>query len=102
MTQLRRTAANAVAYDLDCELISPERAQELWPPMQVDDLLGAIWLPGDGKVNPADLTQSLARGARQGGARVVERARVTGFDVADGTGGPPGDRRPDGRGSRRV
>ena len=30
--------------------------------MQVDDLLGAIWLPGDGKVNPADLTQSLARG----------------------------------------
>ena len=36
--------------------------------MQVDDLLGAIWLPGDGKVNPTDLTQSLAKGARQGGA----------------------------------
>ena len=33
--------------------------------MQVDDLLGAIWLPGDGKVNPTDLTQSLAKGARQ-------------------------------------
>ena len=87
MTQLRRTAANAVAYDLDCELISPARAQELWPPMQVDDLLGAIWLPGDGKVNPADLTQSLARGARQGGARVVEGVRVTGCDVADGPSG---------------
>jgi glycine cleavage system aminomethyltransferase T/glycine/D-amino acid oxidase-like deaminating enzyme len=87
MTQLRRTAANAVAYDLDCELISPGRAQELWPPMQVDDLLGAIWLPGDGKVNPADLTQSLARGARQGGARVVEHARVTGFDVEEGPAG---------------
>ncbi|HEY3529095.1 MAG TPA: FAD-dependent oxidoreductase [Nocardioides sp.] len=87
MTQLRRTAANAVAYDLDCELVSPGRAQELWPPMQVDDLLGAIWLPGDGKVNPADLTQSLARGARQGGARVVEGVRVTGFDVADGPAG---------------
>ena len=87
MTQLRRTAANAAAYDLDCDLISPERARELWPPMQVDDLLGAIWLPGDGKVNPADLTQSLARGARNGGARVVEGVRVTGFDVADGPGG---------------
>ena len=48
--------------------------------MQVDDLLGAIWLPGDGKVNPTDLTQSLAKGARQRGARVVERVRVTGFD----------------------
>ena len=33
--------------------------------MQVDDLLGALWLPGDGKVNPTDLTQSLAKGARQ-------------------------------------
>jgi 4-methylaminobutanoate oxidase (formaldehyde-forming) len=87
MTQLRRTAANAVAYDLDCEVISPERAQELWPPMRVDDLLGALWLPGDGKVNPADLTQSLARGARQGGARVVEKVRVTGFDVAHGPNG---------------
>ena len=88
MTQLRRTAANAVAYDLDCELISPARAQELWPPMQVDDLLGAIWLPGDGKVNPADLTQSLARGARQGGARIAEGVRVTGVDVEDGPAGP--------------
>jgi glycine cleavage system aminomethyltransferase T/glycine/D-amino acid oxidase-like deaminating enzyme len=87
MTQLRRTAANAVAYDLDCELVSPERAQELWPPMRVDDLLGAIWLPGDGKVNPADLTQSLARGARQGGARIVEGVRVTGFAVTDGSTG---------------
>jgi len=84
MTQLRRTAANAVAYDLDCELISPARAQELWPPMQVDDLVGAIWLPGDGKVNPADLTQSLARGARRGGARVAEGVRVT--DHLVGTG----------------
>ena len=87
MTQLRRTAANAVAYDLECEVITPERAQELWPPMRVDDLLGALWLPGDGKVNPADLTQALARGARQGGAQVAERVRVTGFDVEDGPSG---------------
>jgi glycine cleavage system aminomethyltransferase T/glycine/D-amino acid oxidase-like deaminating enzyme len=87
MVQLRRTAANAAAYDMECELISPERAQELWPPMQVTDVLGAIWLPGDGKVNPADVTQSLARGARQGGARIVERVRVTGFDVEDGPAG---------------
>jgi 4-methylaminobutanoate oxidase (formaldehyde-forming) len=84
MVQLRRTAANATAYDMDCELVSPARAQELWPAMRVDDLLGAIWLPGDGKVNPSDVTQSLAKGARQRGARIVERVRVTGFDVVDG------------------
>ena len=81
MVQLRRTAANAAAYDMDCEVISADRAQELWPPMQVEDVLGALWLPGDGKVNPTDLTQALARGARAGGARVVEQVRVTGFDV---------------------
>jgi glycine cleavage system aminomethyltransferase T/glycine/D-amino acid oxidase-like deaminating enzyme len=79
MVQLRRTAANAAAYDMECELVSPDRAQELWPVMQVEDLLGALWLPGDGKVNPTDLTQSLARGARSGGATVAERTRVTGF-----------------------
>src|SRR4051794_12669089 len=78
MVQLRRTAANAVAYDMPCELVSPERAQELWPPMRVDDLLGALWLPGDGKVNPSDVTQSLAKGARQRGARIVEGVRVLG------------------------
>src|SRR5690349_24400630 len=69
MVQLRRTAANAVAYDLPCELVTPERAHELWPPMRVDDLLGAIWLPGDGKGNPADVTHALAKGARLDGAR---------------------------------
>ncbi|GAA1978755.1 FAD-dependent oxidoreductase [Nocardioides panacihumi] len=83
MVQLARTAANGAAYGLEAELISPARARELWPPMQVEDLLGALWLPGDGKVNPSDLTQSLAKGARQRGARVVEKVRVLGFEVAE-------------------
>ena len=81
MVQLRRTASNATAYDMDCELVSPARAQELWPPMQVDDVLGALWLPGDGKVNPTDVTQSLAKGARMGGATIAEKVRVLGFEV---------------------
>ncbi len=77
MTQLRRTAATAAAFDLECELLSAEEAQERYPIVRVDDLQGAIWLPGDGKANPTDLTAALARGARQHGARVVERTRVT-------------------------
>ncbi|MCW2784669.1 MAG: dependent oxidoreductase [Marmoricola sp.] len=88
MVQLARTAANGEAFGLETELIDPARAQELWPPMQVDDLLGALWLPGDGKVNPTDLTQSLARGARQRGATIVEKVRVTGFSTTPGTRGP--------------
>jgi glycine cleavage system aminomethyltransferase T/glycine/D-amino acid oxidase-like deaminating enzyme len=83
MVQLRRTAANAAAYDMDCELLTPAQALDLWPVIATHDLLGAIWLPGDGKVNPTDVTMALAKGARQRGARVVERARVTGIDTVE-------------------
>ncbi len=84
MTQLRRTAAVAEAFGLDCEIISPARASEMYPVMRTDDLVGAIWLPDDGKANPTDLTYALARGARQGGATIRERTRVTGILTAGG------------------
>lgn len=84
MTVLKRTAASARAQGIDVEVISPKEAQGLWPVMAIDDLAGAVWLPGDGKANPTDLTQSLAKGARNRGARVIERVRVTGISVANG------------------
>jgi 4-methylaminobutanoate oxidase (formaldehyde-forming) len=84
MVQLRRTAATAEVYDLECELISPARARELYPVLETEDLVGAIWLPGDGTANPVDVTASLARGARDRGARVFERTRVLGIVQADG------------------
>ena len=67
MVALRRTVASAAAYDLECELLTPSEAHERYPLIQVDDVLGAIWLPGDGRANPTDLTQSLAKGAAQRG-----------------------------------
>ena len=84
MTALRRTAAAGAAYGLDAEMISPAEALERYPVMAVDDLLGALWLPQDGKANPTDLTQALAKGARQGGARVFEKTRVLGISTEDG------------------
>lgn len=77
MTQLKRTSAVARAYGVTCDVISAKEAGELWPVMRTDDLLGAVWLPGDGKANPTDLTQALARGARTRGARIVENTRIT-------------------------
>jgi 4-methylaminobutanoate oxidase (formaldehyde-forming) len=85
LTQLRRTAASADAYGLECSLLSPAEALEKYPLLRTDDLLGALWLPGDGTANPTDLTQALARGARQGGARVLEETRVLGVRVENGT-----------------
>ncbi len=87
MTMLKRTAATAAAYDMPCELLTPAQAQEIWAPMQVTDLLGGIWLPGDGKVNPTDVTAALAKGARMGGVTIRERVRVLGVDVVEAAGG---------------
>lgn len=84
MTQLRRTAANAAAFDMECELLTPEQALAHYPVMRIDDLVGAIWLPADGKANPTDLTFALAKGARMRGARIVEKTRVTGVLTRDG------------------
>ncbi|HEY1618998.1 MAG TPA: FAD-dependent oxidoreductase [Streptosporangiaceae bacterium] len=84
MIALQRTAATAAAYQIDCELITPARAAKLYPIMETADLLGALWLPGDGRANPTDLTAALARGARQRGAVIAERTAVTGIIVRDG------------------
>ena len=84
MTQLRRTVATAEAFGLECSPLTTAEARERWPLMRTDDLLGAIWLPGDGRADPADLTQALAKGARMRGTRVLERTRVTGVLTAGG------------------
>ena len=84
MIQLKRTAASAAAYNLECELLTPEQALERYPVIRIDDLVGAIWLPADGRANPTDLTLALAKGARMRGCRIFERTRVIGVDTADG------------------
>jgi 4-methylaminobutanoate oxidase (formaldehyde-forming) len=84
MTALRRTAATAQAYNIDCELISPAEAADRYPMLNIADLAGAIWLPGDGRANPVDLSAALARGARQRGVTIRERVRVNGVTVRDG------------------
>jgi 4-methylaminobutanoate oxidase (formaldehyde-forming) len=79
LTQLRRTAATAEAFGLAAEMLTPAQARDRYPVMESSDLAGAIWLPDDGKANPTDLTQALARGARAHGVTVRERTRVTGI-----------------------
>ncbi|TCO74078.1 GcvT family protein [Rhodovulum euryhalinum] len=84
MTVLRRSAASARAQGVEAEMISAREAGQMWPVMETADLKGAVWLPGDGKANPTDLTQALAKGARNRGARIFEKTRVTGITVRDG------------------
>lgn len=84
MTLLRRVAAMAEGQGVPCELLTPDAAGAKWPVMRTDDLKGAVWLPSDGKANPADITQALAKGARQGGVRIFEKTRVNALKTQAG------------------
>ena len=79
LTALRRTEATGQAYGIECELLTARQAAGRYPLLRADDLAGALWLPGDGRADPVDLTAALARGARQRGAVICERIRVTGI-----------------------
>ncbi len=78
MQVLRKQAALARSFGVEVDVISPQRAGELYPLLRTDDLVGALWFPGDGKANPTDLTLSLAKGARLRGVTIVEGIEVTG------------------------
>lgn len=80
-TEFRRLATTARSFGMEMELISPEEVRRMWPLMDTSDLVGASWLPTDGQASPSDITQSLAKGARMHGAKIVEGMRVTGFDM---------------------
>src|SRR3569832_1660756 len=80
-TEFKRLATTARSFGMEMELISPAEVKKLWPLMNIDDLIGASWLPPDGQASPSDITQSLAKGARMHGARIFEGLRVTGFEM---------------------
>lgn len=82
-TEFKRTATTAKSFGMDMHLLSPSEAKAMFPLMDVDDLVGATFLPTDGQASPSDITQSLAKGARMHGATLIEHVRVTGFDLAD-------------------
>jgi 4-methylaminobutanoate oxidase (formaldehyde-forming) len=82
--ELRRGASMAKTFGLDVEVISPAQVRELWPLLDGDDVVGGVYLPGDGQTNPTDTTMALAKGARQAGARILEDVKVTGVNTANG------------------
>ncbi|WP_343772857.1 MULTISPECIES: FAD-dependent oxidoreductase [Pseudomonadota] len=84
LAELKRGASMAKVAGFPCDVISPDEAKALWPLMNVDDVIGAIHLPMDGMASPVDVTQALAKGARQGGAKIIEGVKVLDMKVKDG------------------
>ncbi len=84
MIQLQRTAAMSERFGVEVQLVSPKVAHEKWPLLRIDDVLGAAWLPHDGKVIPKEVAIALASGARNRGATVLENVRVLDLRHCDG------------------
>ncbi|MCZ7496111.1 FAD-dependent oxidoreductase [Agrobacterium rhizogenes] len=61
-------------------MLTPEQVKEIWPLCETDGLLGAIQHPDDGYIQPADLTQALAKGARDRGATIYRNTTVTAIE----------------------
>ena len=95
LEEYRRVAAFNRHCGVEVHEISAREVAEMWPLARTDDVLAGFYIPADGRVNPVDVTMSMARGARQQGARIVEGVAVTGVpgpDVvgsAEGLSGPP-------------
>ena len=82
--ELQRQAGWAKTFGLPLELITPEEAQARFPLMTLDGVLGAVWLPTDGWLDPSGLAQALAAGARSRGATVRQHTRVVGVNLENG------------------
>ncbi|TIN30469.1 MAG: FAD-dependent oxidoreductase [Mesorhizobium sp.] len=75
--EIYRQASLARAFDVDVREISPREVSEMYPHLNVSDVVGAVHLPLDGQCDPANIAMALAKGARQRGAAIVENTKVT-------------------------
>jgi len=82
MMELQRGVSRARGIGLDAELISATEAARLMPAITTGSLYGAVWMPGDGHLDPHTATHALAAAARMLGARVNTNRRVTGISMS--------------------
>src|SRR5690242_1314700 len=83
--EFRHVLAQARAQQTEFELLAPAQIKERHPFLELDDIRLGLWDPGDGDIDPAQLTQALAKGARDRGASVYRHTGVTGIrELASG------------------
>ena len=84
MDELRKIASLGRSFGIEIEPIGLDEAGEMWPLMRIDDLAGAIHIPGDGQTLPEDTAKALAAGAEANGVSLFEDVVVTGIEQRDG------------------
>ena len=84
LIHVKRQEALAHAYGIEAQSISAGEATEIWPLMNAEDVLGAVWSPNDGRVSPSDVCAALVKAARGLGAKLFEKTGVTGILTENG------------------
>ena len=79
MDEYHQYAGVAQTIGVDVKFLTPDQVKEIWPLCNTSDLLGAIQHPEDGYIQPADLTQAMATGARNRGAEIYRNTAVVGI-----------------------
>ena len=77
LEELYRNAAMARAFGVPVEELSPSEVKARYEHINIDNVTGGVWLPTDGQADPANIALAMAKGARQQGAVVAERTKVT-------------------------
>src|SRR2546426_6532444 len=86
LLEQQRGVSRARAIGLDVEVVSAEQAAQLMPAVSTDFLFGAVWVPGDGAIDPHTATFALAKAARELGVKVLTGTRVTGIELSSAGG----------------
>ena len=78
MQEFQRACSMGRYQGIDMKILTPEEAKAKYPFLETHDMAGALWDPTDGDIDPAQLTQALAKGARDMGAKIIRFCPVTG------------------------
>lgn len=81
--ELMRSASMARAFGVDIEAITPSEIKDMYPHLNISDMVGGVYLPKDGQGDPSNITLALAKGARNQGVIIAENTKVTGVQRAD-------------------
>ncbi|WP_424943410.1 GcvT family protein [Aliiroseovarius crassostreae] len=78
MQEFERACAMGRYQGIGMEIWTPEQAKEKYPFLEIHDLAGVLWDPSDGDIDPAQVTQALAKGARDMGQKILRFTPATG------------------------
>jgi glycine/D-amino acid oxidase-like deaminating enzyme len=84
LIHIKRQASLARLYGVEAHVVDAAETADLWPFMRGDDVIGAVFSPDDGRVNPSDVCAALIKAAKASGVQVFEDTPVTGSEKQAG------------------